>query len=113
MNIEKPRLLLLTFFQVLLLVVALNAQALEFELLVESADKACDVATDCALVYEKCDSCSCGVGVNRKHQERYRNRLEELCEGFSGPHCDKLCAPVGFRCIDSRCIASFAGEKAP
>jgi len=107
---EKMLLVCLVLVQTIVLGNVQSARAGEFELQVDTADQACDVDSDCSLVYDRCDSCSCGVGVNRRHQDDYLAKLNALCENFSGAHCDKLCTPLSVKCIDSRCRVLDAGE---
>lgn len=90
-----------------------SAQAAELELLVEAGHQACSIDSDCSLIYDRCDSCSCGIGVSREYRDAYLIKLEKLCENYDGAHCDKICAPIGLECINSRCEVSFAKKKAP
>jgi hypothetical protein len=109
----KPLILVLLLLETFLPAGLQNARASEFELSVDAAEQLCEVDSDCALVYDRCDSCSCGIGVNRKFQDSYSEKLERLCERYDGAHCDKICAPAGLKCIDARCVVSFAGEETP
>lgn len=86
--------------------------AAELELSIDPTHQACEVDADCSLIYDRCDSCSCGVGVNRKYKTSYVGMLERMCWNYKGPHCARICAPLGLRCVDSRCEVSFAGENA-
>lgn len=84
-----------------------SAESIELELAIDPAHVTCDSAADCSVVYDRCDSCSCGVAVNRAFELEYVIRLEALCENYSGPHCAKICAPQGFVCVNARCDISF------
>lgn len=88
-------------------------QAGELGLSVDPTHQVCEVDTDCSLIYDRCDSCSCGIGVNRKYKLEYVGMLENICQKYEGPHCAKICASLGLRCVDSRCEVSFTGEEAP
>ena len=92
---------------------AQHAEATAYELLVDPADQSCDADSDCSLIYDRCDSCSCGIGVSNQHQDAYSEKLEELCKNFTGAHCDRICAPVALKCRDSRCVVVSAGQQTP
>lgn len=81
------------------------------EVPIAAVHRTCSSADECALVHSRCDSCSCGMGVNRRFELEYRSAYEELCRNYQGPHCARICAPQGLVCVDSQCQVSFAGDQ--
>jgi hypothetical protein len=73
------------------------------EVTIDPKDQSCDSPKDCVVVFNLCNSCSCGVTVNRIHLKKYESAYETLCRDYKGPHCDKVCAPYRNVCRGSRC----------
>ena len=57
---------------------------------VAAADRACVKDSDCEQVATQC-SCSCGEGVNKKHVDKYRTQMENLCKSYRGEMCKVPC----------------------
>ena len=70
---------------------------------IDPAHQDCALDSNCRLAYVDCSTCECGISINLKYEEYYKDRYEELCRDYIGPVCEIYCPPSTLVCIDGQC----------
>lgn len=81
-----------------------SQEELEYRILIADEDRACELNMDCSWTYTTCDGCECPQPVNKKHLEKYRNKLTEKCADYKDELCETECRPMTLQCQQGKCV---------
>ena len=70
---------------------------------IDPAHQACELPSDCVLVYVDCSGCDCGVPVNYLYEDIYINLYKEICSDYVGPVCEMYCPSSTLICQSGLC----------